>query len=100
VLARLARLALLVPVLTVETVCAYAGLARRNSERLPARLLLMPRDAGGVELLPVCSCCRMRAMRPRGTGRICPDCDLPLPVDTPERRPPPGDTNGGVSSGE
>jgi hypothetical protein len=91
-------MALLPPILTVETAWAYAGLARRNSERLPVRLLLVPRDAG-AELPPVCSCCRMRALRTRGTGRICPTCDLPAPVDTPQERPPADGTNGGVSSG-
>lgn len=89
---RLAALALtLPPVLAIEVACAYVDALRRNSEPERRRLVAVPTDDGGVELLPVCSCCRMRAMRPAGTGRVCPDCDTartaPSPADMPQRRP-------------
>jgi hypothetical protein len=70
----LAALALLPPILTVETARAYVELlVRRNSEPQTVRLLRVTRDDGEVELLPVCSCCRMRAMRPRRDRADLPD---------------------------
>jgi hypothetical protein len=65
--------------------------ARRNSTTLTSRLDAMSSAAGDrPELLPVCSCCRARALRPRGTGRTCPTCDTapPEPPPVPNRRPP------------
>lgn len=94
---RAAALALLPPVLAVEVLYAYADALRRNSGRPRTTLIPVPSE-DGVELLPVCSCCRMRALRPAGPGRVCPDCDrgdLRVP-DMPNRPPPPEDTTGGV----
>jgi hypothetical protein len=49
----------------------------------------------GPALLPVCSCCRQRVLRPIGTGLACPDCDRrPAPAE-----PPPGTLGGGYSRG-
>lgn len=83
------------PILAVECWRAYLDALRRNSERGAGTLAPVPVDR---DLLPVCSCCRMRALRERGAGRICPTCDGadPTPVDTPDRRRPPEETSGGV----
>lgn len=61
-----------------------APLIRRNPGPLLVRIERVP---GEVELLPVCSCCRLRALRPTsGGGRACPDCDRPPPgPDAPPR---------------
>jgi hypothetical protein len=86
------------PVLAVEVGRAYVDALRRNSGGSRVRLVAMPTDDGGVELLPVCSCCRMRALRPAGSGRVCPDCDSPdrRHAHVEESRPPTEGTNGGV----
>lgn len=93
---RILLAALVPPVLAVEAFRAYVDALRRNSTGLGTRLVAVPRD-DGADLLPVCSCCRMRALRPAGTGRICPDCDLPDPRHAhPVDRPPTDGTNRGV----
>jgi hypothetical protein len=93
---RILPLVLFPPVLAVEAFRVYVDALRRNSGGFPTRLLAVPRDEG-APLLPVCSCCRLRALRPAGTGVICPDCDRPPPpVDTPQQHPPTEGTNGGV----
>jgi hypothetical protein len=94
---RLALLVFVPPILAVETVCAYADALRRNSPTPRTTLVGVP-DEGLDLLLPVCSCCRMRALRPAGSGRICPDCDCPEPrhVHPSDSRPPTDGTSGGV----
>jgi hypothetical protein len=94
---RLALLVLVPPVLAVEAVRAYADALRRNSPTRGTTLVAVP-DEGLDLLLPVCSCCRMRALRPAGWGRICPDCDRPDPrhAHPSEPSPPTDDTNRGV----
>lgn len=84
------------PILAVEVAHAYLDALCRNSDSRATRLVAVARE-GEVELLPVCSCCRDRALRPAGTGRICPTCDAaaPAPADMPNRRPP-DETNRGV----
>jgi hypothetical protein len=93
---RLALLVLVPPVLAVEAVRAYAAALRRNSPAVGTTLVAVP-DDDGADLLPVCSCCRMRALRPAGSGRVCPDCDSPDPRHAhPSSRPPTDGTNRGV----
>jgi hypothetical protein len=94
---RVALLAALPPILAVEVLAAYVDALRRNS-RSPATTLDAVPAREPVELLPVCSCCRQRALRPAGWGRVCPDCDrgdLTRP-EVPNRPPPPEGTTGGV----
>lgn len=89
-------LLLLPPVLAVEVGRAYLDALRRNSGSPGTTLGVVPRD-DGAPLLPVCSCCRMRALRPAGTGRVCPDCDSPDPRHAHPSDPPPTEgTNRGV----
>lgn len=96
-MSRILVVVLLPPILAVETAHAYLDALCRNSGSRATTLVAVARE-GEVELLPVCSCCRMRAMRPAGTGRVCPDCDRGAPsADMPSRRPP-DETNGGVQS--
>jgi hypothetical protein len=94
---RLLPLVLLPPVLAVETARAYLDALRRNSTGHEATLSAVP-DEGIDLLLPVCSCCRMRALRPAGPGRVCPDCDRPDPrhAHPSEPTPPTEGTTGGV----
>lgn len=94
---RLLPLVLLPPVLAVEVVRAYLDALRRNSGVFPLTLVPVTRD-DDAEMLPVCSCCRMRALRPAGPGRVCPDCDRgdERCADMPERHPPTDGTNRGV----